>query len=155
MFSMITGICFDYDIFLLVRITEYRADGIDPAASVRNGLVSTGGIITAAGVIMAIAFGGLLGSALSQVNVMGLMMVTATLYDTFLARCIVNPAVMSLIGRYNWWPSALSQDDKTGYVRLRHWDEPGSKVEKRIAGQVDCGNCGHLDLLYHDTRTGA
>jgi hypothetical protein len=150
MFSMISGICLDYDIFLLVRITEYREDGLDPRSSVQEGLTSTAGIITAAGLIMAIAFGGLLFSKLSQVNVMGLMMVTATLYDTFLARCIVNPAVMSLIGRYNWWPSSLYQDShaSSAYVRLspESWSKQG-QVERRTGGIANCGDCCHLDLL--------
>jgi len=106
MFFMITGICFDYDIFLLVRITEHRSEGMDPTVSIQNGLISTGGIITAAGIIMAVAFGGLLFSAISELNVMGFMMVVATLYDTFISRSIVNPALMSFMGRYNWWPSA-------------------------------------------------
>lgn len=121
MFSMITGICSDYDIFLLVRIMEYRSAGMDPRTSIQKGLTSTGGIITAAGVIMAIAFGGLLFSSIPSVNVMGMMMVSAVLYDTFIARCIVNPAIMSLLGRYNWWPSQLSEDMPAlplGYLRL-------------------------------------
>merc|ERR1712110_842054 len=79
----------------------------NPRASIQAGLISTGGIITAAGVIMAIAFGDLLFSAISELNVMGFMMVVATLYDTFVARCVVNPALMSLLGRLNWFPSAL------------------------------------------------
>lgn len=139
MFSMITGICSDYDIFLLVRIMEYRTNGLSTRASVEKGLVSTGGIITAAGIIMAIAFGGLLFSAIPSVNVMGFMMVAAVLYDTFIARCIVNPAVMSLLGRYNWWPSSLCDNEAdipvpSGYLRLG-----GSKTAGgvRTCGQID------------------
>jgi uncharacterized membrane protein YdfJ with MMPL/SSD domain len=147
MFSMITGICSDYDIFLLVRIMEYRSAGVDPRTSVQKGLSSTGGIITAAGVIMAIAFGGLLFSSIPSVNVMGLMMVAAVLYDTFVARCIVNPAVMSLLGRYNWWPSRLSGD-----ISLQSWYMPLSsgkpsspprtngQMEGSLSRQVECGH---------------
>lgn len=112
-FFVIIGICLDYDIFLLTRVTEYRADGFGPRESIEKGLVATGGIITAAGVIMAIAFGGLLFSKVGQLNIIGFMMSLATLYDTFIARSVVNPAVMSLIGRHNWFPSKLS---KQGYT---------------------------------------
>merc|ERR1712217_606918 len=41
MFFMITGICFDYDIFLLVRITEHRSKGMEPLQSIQRGLIST------------------------------------------------------------------------------------------------------------------
>jgi uncharacterized membrane protein YdfJ with MMPL/SSD domain len=153
MFSMITGICSDYDIFLLVRIMEYRSNGMDTKQSVQKGLVSTGGIITAAGIIMAIAFGGLLFSAIPSVNVMGFMMVAAVLFDTFIARCIVNPAMMSLIGRYNWWPSPLSEDipAPAGYLRLSG-SKPlsGLRTVGQMKGQkntlIGGGNLDHLYL---------
>jgi len=108
-FFCLIGICLDYDIFLLTRVTEYRAQGMDPRVAIRKGVVSTGGIITAAGVVMAIAFGALVTSSLMQLAVMGFALVVAVLYDTFIVRSIVNPALMSLLGRWNWWPGELSK----------------------------------------------
>jgi len=108
-FFIIFGIGLDYDIFLLVRITELRAKGLSPTDAVREGLVSTGGIITAAGLVMACAFSGLLLSSMFQQAMFGFMVSTAVLYDTFIARSIVTPAGMSLLGYANWWPSQLSQ----------------------------------------------
>jgi uncharacterized membrane protein YdfJ with MMPL/SSD domain len=115
-FFIVTGIGLDYDIFLLVRVTELRGKGLEPQAAIQEGLVATGGIITAAGMVMAFAFAGMLVSDMVQENTFGFMMVTAVLFDTFIARSIVNPAGMSLLGYWNWWPSGLSkpglQDDK-------------------------------------------
>lgn len=107
-FFIITGFGLDYDIFLLVRVTELRGKGQDPQSAVREGLVSTGGIITAAGLVMVFAFSGMLFSELVQGSMFGFMMVLAVLFDTFVARSIVNPAGMSLLGHWNWWPSKLS-----------------------------------------------
>mmetsp|Transcript_132551 Transcript_132551/g.243338 ORF Transcript_132551/g.243338 Transcript_132551/m.243338 type:complete len:463 (-) Transcript_132551:29-1417(-) len=109
LFFVITGFGLDYDIFLLVRVTELRGRGYEPRKAIQKGLVSTAGIITAAGFVMIIAFSGMCMSALQQENVFGLAMVIAVSYDTFIARSIVSPAVMSLLGYANWWPSALYQ----------------------------------------------
>ena len=59
-FSIMVGLSLDYDVFLVSRIVEYRAEGKSDRESVLLGLAKTGRIITAAGIIMAIAFFGLL-----------------------------------------------------------------------------------------------
>jgi len=106
-FSMVVGICLDYDIFLLSRIAEKREEGMSPDEAIRQGLCETGGIISAAGLIMAIAFGGLMFTSMLLVNLIGFYMVFAVLYDTFLVSCFLSPALMSLLGRFHWYPSAL------------------------------------------------
>jgi RND superfamily putative drug exporter len=108
-FFIITGVGLDYDIFVLVRITEYRGKGKDPIVAIQEGLISTGGIITAAGFVMILAYSGMLFSELIQATMFGFMMVLAVLYDTFIARCIVVPTGMSLLGYMNWWPSELAR----------------------------------------------
>lgn len=82
-----------------------------PQQAIQDGLVSTGGIITAAGMVMACAFGGMLFSSMFQEAMFGFMICSAVLYDTFIARSLVTPAGMSLLGYCNWWPSPLSWPD--------------------------------------------
>eukprot|EP01006_Ploeotia_vitrea_P052094 TRINITY_DN67651_c4_g1_i2.p1 TRINITY_DN67651_c4_g1~~TRINITY_DN67651_c4_g1_i2.p1 ORF type:complete len:885 (-),score=13.74 TRINITY_DN67651_c4_g1_i2:623-3025(-) len=103
-FSIIVGIALDYDIFLLVRIKEFYDLGWDTKPAILRGLCKTGGIITAAGVIMAIAFSGLLFSDIGAMNQLSFYMVFAVLFDTFVIRSLVVPAAMSLLDDYNWWP---------------------------------------------------
>jgi uncharacterized membrane protein YdfJ with MMPL/SSD domain len=67
-FSILVGLGLDYDIFLLTRIVEFRDQGYTEKASIMMGLCKTGGIITAAGIIMAIAFSGLLFSSEMLLN---------------------------------------------------------------------------------------
>jgi len=114
-FFIIFGIGLDYDIFLLVRITEIRARGAAPQQAIQEGLISTGGIITAAGLVMACAFGGMIFSAMFQEAMFGFMICIAVLFDTFIARSIVTPAGMSILGYWNWWPSRLSKRDMADY----------------------------------------
>lgn len=106
-FSIIVGLCLDYDIFLLTRTMEETAMHGDTKAGIRFGVVRTGSIITTAGIIMAFAFGGLLFSNIATMNQLGFFLVAAALYDTFVSRCIVTPSMMSLFGDRNWWPGPL------------------------------------------------
>eukprot|EP00049_Salpingoeca_infusionum_P022360 m.6295 g.6295 ORF g.6295 m.6295 type:complete len:854 (+) comp5144_c0_seq1:67-2628(+) len=106
-FSVLVGLGLDYDVFLLSRIVEYRRNGYSDHDSILFGLARTGGIITAAGIIMAIAFVGLLFSAEAVLNQLSFFLVLAVLVDTFIIRSAVVPALMRLIGRFNWWPSRV------------------------------------------------
>jgi uncharacterized membrane protein YdfJ with MMPL/SSD domain len=108
---IIMGIGLDYDIFVLVRITEFRGKGYDPQRAIQEGLISTAGIITAAGVVMVFAFSGMLAAGSLQGNMFGFMMCSAVIYDTFVARSIVVPAGMSILGYWNWWPSQLAKHE--------------------------------------------
>jgi len=113
-FSIVVGICLDYDIFLLSRVTEYRENKMNAREAIQLGLCNTGGIISAAGLIMAIAFAGLLFSSTLVVNGLAFYMVAAVLYDTLIVRCLLTPAAMGLLDRFNWWPSALASSNQEG-----------------------------------------
>ncbi len=106
-FSICVGLGLDYDIFLLTRIAEYRRSGLDDQRAVLMGLARTGRIITAAGGIMAVAFFGLLFSRVALLNQMSFFLVAAVLVDTLLIRTMVVPTIMSLCGRWSWWPARM------------------------------------------------
>ena len=85
--SILCGLALDYDVFLFARVYEYRAIANKPTRdSVILGVYKTGSIITAAGIIMAIAFCGLLSSAITSLNQVGFILVIAVLVDTFIIR---------------------------------------------------------------------
>ena len=107
MFSVIIGFGLDYDIFLLTRILEYRESGLSEKDSILSGLAQTGSIITAAGLIMSIAFCGLLFSSLPALNQLSFFLVISVLVDTLLIRSVLVPCLMRLIGKLNWWPRKL------------------------------------------------
>lgn len=107
-FSVIVGVGLDYDIFLLTRVLEYRRAGLSESESVVAGLSQTGHIITAAGVIMAIAFSGLLLSTEAVLNQLAFLLVFAVLVDTFIVRSMLVPAVMAALGKLNWWPQKFA-----------------------------------------------
>jgi uncharacterized membrane protein YdfJ with MMPL/SSD domain len=68
---------------------------------------STGGVITAAGVIFAASMFAMLFASISTLVQAGFIIGTGVLLDTFLVRTITVPAMAVLVGQANWWPSRL------------------------------------------------
>lgn len=109
-FSIVVGLALDYDVFLIYRILEYRLEGYEHKSSVALGLDSTGGIITAAGVIMALAFGSLMFSSNPVLYQWSLLVTSAVLFDTFVVRSTIVPVLSGLSGSCCWWPRRLPDE---------------------------------------------
>jgi RND superfamily putative drug exporter len=97
----------DYNILLMTRLREEAgAKPLRPA--VRDALAATGGTITTAGVILAGTFAVLgVTSAGNDNRQFGFGVAAGILLDTFLVRTLLIPAVVVLLGRWNWWPGRL------------------------------------------------
>jgi len=100
----------DYNIFYFGRVFEYRKHGLSDMESIRRGLVSTGPVITTAGVIFAVEFMGMFYSATELNRQGGFVIVTGALFDTFIIRSVMMPAVLSLFPSSNWWPYRMPPD---------------------------------------------
>jgi uncharacterized membrane protein YdfJ with MMPL/SSD domain len=111
-FPIICGIALDYDLFLVIRILEFRKNGFSTKESVIRGSASTGTIITAAGVIQGLAFMGLLFSREPILNQLSFYLFISVLFDTFIVRTLLVPAIMGILGRANWWPLKLDPEDE-------------------------------------------
>jgi uncharacterized membrane protein YdfJ with MMPL/SSD domain len=94
-FSILVGLGLDYDVFLFSRVVEYRRMGYTDRASILKGVYKTGGIITAAGIIMAIAFTGPTMSNQLVLNEFGFMLCVAVLVDTFVVRYVFSVHLLS------------------------------------------------------------
>jgi putative drug exporter of the RND superfamily len=112
LFCIAFGLSMDYEVFLISRTREYwlasgqtRADNDE---SVALGLAHTGRVITAAAVIMAIAFAALIAAQVSFMRMFGVGLTVAILLDATLVRMVLVPAFMHVLGRANWWaPKSL------------------------------------------------
>jgi RND superfamily putative drug exporter len=98
----------DYNILLMTRVREEAREHTLQDALVRA-VGHTGGTITSAGLILAGTFTvlGIAGSN-GQARQLGFTIAFAVLLDTFYVRTLLVPAIATLLGRWNWWPSALS-----------------------------------------------
>ncbi|CAE6969538.1 actII-3 [Symbiodinium natans] len=105
--SVAIALGLDYDIFLVSRIVEFRLKGFTDSSSIVYGVASTGGIISGAGLIMALAFSGLFFSSKLLHQQLALLLVTSVLLDTFVVRTVLVPALMLSAGDWNWWPRKM------------------------------------------------
>jgi RND superfamily putative drug exporter len=103
LFSVLFGLSMDYNVFLLSRIRERFLRTRDNAGSVAFGLSHTGGIITGAALIMVAVFGGVALGKLTMMQQMGFGLAVAVLLDATVVRCLLVPAVMKLLGDWNWY----------------------------------------------------
>jgi RND superfamily putative drug exporter len=108
-FTIVYGLSMDYHFFILTRIKEARDRGLDSRAAVARGISVTAGTITSAAAIMVVVFAVFVTMKLSIVQQMGLGLAVAVFVDATIIRSILLPAVMRLLGDWNWYlPSFLS-----------------------------------------------
>ncbi|WP_460529686.1 MMPL family transporter [Flindersiella endophytica] len=102
-FAIAFGLSMDYEVFLLARMHEvWERDGDAPGA-IREGLATTGRVVTAAAAIMVVVFSSFLLSPDRMLKQFGLGLAVAVLLDALVIRCLILPAVMHLLGRWAWW----------------------------------------------------
>ncbi|MDX2691490.1 MMPL family transporter, partial [Streptomyces scabiei] len=106
MFCVAFGLSMDYGVFLLSRIKEEYDHSGDHVGSVRYGLQRTGGLITAAAVILAVVMIAIGTSRVTNTKMLGLGIALAVLMDAMVIRSLLVPAVMRLTGRATWWAPA-------------------------------------------------
>jgi putative drug exporter of the RND superfamily len=107
---------------------------------VSRAIAATGTTVTSAGLVLAGTFGVLAivaggGSSGGPVRDVGIGLGLGILMDTFLVRTLLVPSTVVLLGRWNWWPSRLSQartvPDAAAPPAVRSADE--------VAGQHENG----------------
>lgn len=97
------GLSVDYEVFLLSRIRERWLAGTGPRESVAEGLQRTGGIVTAAALVIGVVFAGFIFGGFAPIKAVGVGLVLAIALDATIVRMLLVPATMTLLGRRNWW----------------------------------------------------
>ncbi|WP_432973928.1 MMPL family transporter [Dactylosporangium sp. CA-233914] len=109
-FALVFGLSMDYEVFMLSRMREeWDATG-DNRRAVRAGITRTARVITAAAAIMVVVFAAFMFTRDLEIKQMGFMLGLAVLIDASLVRLLLVPALMRLMGSWNWWlPGRLSR----------------------------------------------
>jgi putative drug exporter of the RND superfamily len=103
MFAILFGLSMDYEVFLMTHVRErWRATG-DPHQAVIEGLAGTARVITSAALIMVSVFCAFIINGDPNIKQFGLGMAAAVAVDATVVRCLLVPAIMSLLGRAGWW----------------------------------------------------
>ncbi len=103
LFAMLFGLSMDYEVFLLSRMREEWDATHDNEHAVSHGLEQTGRIITAAAIIMIAAFVGFTAGSFVGLQEFGIGLSAAILFDATVVRALLVPALMKLLGRWNWY----------------------------------------------------
>ncbi|MFE1249537.1 MMPL family transporter [Streptomyces sp. NPDC058766] len=103
MVGVVFGLAMDYEVFLVTRMREAYVHGEKPTQAVVTGFRHGARVVTAAAVIMMAVFAGFIGSSDSMVKMIGFGLAIAVLFDAFVVRMAVVPAVLALLGRKAWW----------------------------------------------------
>jgi RND superfamily putative drug exporter len=100
---LLLGIGMDYNIFILTRIREESSKGKPLNEAIIHAIEQTGGIITAAAVILAGSLGALMLSSNLLLKELGFAFAVSILIDALVVRTYLVPAVMSVMGKWNWY----------------------------------------------------
>jgi putative drug exporter of the RND superfamily len=103
MFAILFGLSMDYEVFLMTHVREQWKETNDPHEAVVHGLASTARVITSAAMIMVSVFLAFVINGDPTVKQFGLGMAVAVAVDATVVRCVLVPAIMSLLGSSGWW----------------------------------------------------
>ena len=103
MFAILFGLSMDYEVFLVSRIREEYLKHGDTRRAVAEGLAKTARVITAAAAIMVVVFLAFLAAPDVFLKLFGVGLASAIFLDATVVRMVLVPAVMQLLGKYNWW----------------------------------------------------
>ncbi|AGL16015.1 MMPL family transporter [Actinoplanes sp. N902-109] len=103
-FVFLVALGVDYNIFLGARIREESRRMGTPRGTL-HGLSVTGGVITAAGIVLAASFAALAQLPSVQLTEIGTSVALGIMLDTLLVRTVLVPASILILGEKSWWPS--------------------------------------------------
>jgi RND superfamily putative drug exporter len=102
-FAFLFGLSMDYEVFILSRVREeYDRTGSTDAALI-EGLGRTGRLVTSAALILFLAFASLASAPNTEIKVLATGLGFGILLDATIVRALLLPALVSLLGNWNWW----------------------------------------------------
>ncbi|MET7339194.1 MMPL family transporter [Nonomuraea sp. NPDC005650] len=128
--GMIFGLAMDYEVFLVSRMREAYVNGEPAGQSVVTGFRRSARVVVAAALIMIAVFSGFVGADLAMIKMIGFSLAAAVLFDAFVVRMALVPALLALLGERAWslprWLDRL----------LPHVDLEGAALRRRYTTQT-------------------
>ncbi|MFD3411234.1 MMPL family transporter [Streptomyces cyaneofuscatus] len=129
MVGVVFGLAMDYEVFLVTRMREAYVHGESPGQAIVTGFKHGARVVTAAAVIMMAVFAGFIGSSEQMIKMIGFSLAIAVLFDAFVVRMAIVPAVLALLGGKAWWlPRWLDR-------ALPNVDVEGEKLQKQLTDE--------------------
>jgi len=103
-FAVVFGLSMDYEVYTVSRVDEEYTGGDDAPTAVVDGLGAAARMVVAAASIMFFVFAAFVINDNVVLKMFGLGLAVAILLDVFIARMVLLPSVLRLLGRAAWWP---------------------------------------------------
>ena len=101
--GVLFGLAMDYQLFIASGMREAFVHGTPARTAVVAGVRGARAVVIAAAIIMISVFGGFVFSHLAMIRPLGFGMAVGVLFDAFVVRLLLMPALMHLLGRSAWW----------------------------------------------------
>ncbi|MFN2483846.1 MAG: MMPL family transporter [Candidatus Limnocylindria bacterium] len=102
-FAFLFGISMDYQVFILSRMREAFDRTGSTETAVVEGIGRTGRLVTSAALILGLAFVAMSAGPGTEVKMFATALGGGILLDATLIRGVLAPALVALLGRWNWW----------------------------------------------------
>ncbi|TFH99069.1 MMPL family transporter [Micrococcus lylae] len=103
MIGVLFGLAMDYQLFIASGMREAYAHGKPAREAVLSGLRAGRSVVIAAAIIMVSVFGGFIFAHDAMIRPIGFGLTVGVLFDAFVVRLLLMPAVMHLLGPAAWW----------------------------------------------------
>ncbi len=109
-FAFLFGLSMDYEVFILARMREEYDTTHSTSGAIVEGLGRTGRLVTSAALILFLSFLALASAPSTDIKVLGTALGFGILLDATIVRALLVPALVSLLGQYNWWlPAGIAR----------------------------------------------
>ncbi|MEX2290542.1 MAG: MMPL family transporter [Mycobacteriales bacterium] len=123
-FAFLFGLSMDYEVFILSRMREEYDRSGSTRTAVVEGLGRTGRLVTCAALILFLAFTALASAPGTDIKILATALGVGILIDATIVRALLVPALVSLLGEWNWWlPSWLAR---------ALWVEPSPRIPEPL-----------------------
>ncbi|MFD5714241.1 MMPL family transporter [Streptomyces pharetrae] len=145
LFVVLFGLSMDYHVFVVSRIREAALKGATVKDAVREGITRSAGVVTSAAIVMVGVFAIFGTLSMVEFKQLGVGLAAAILLDAVVIRVFVLPALMTALGKWNWWPGdrsagrrgqhAAGSDDDTRQLRPVPAAQPHYAGQQHYSGQ--------------------
>nr|WP_306454390.1 MMPL family transporter [Streptomyces sp. TLI_235] len=101
--GVLFGLAMDYEVFLVSRMHEHFEHTGNAGEAVAHGVAKSGRVVVAAALIMMVVFGGFVFTDDPVIKSLAFSLAFGVLFDAFVVRLTIVPAVMALLGHRAWW----------------------------------------------------
>jgi putative drug exporter of the RND superfamily len=102
-FAFLFGLSMDYEVFMLTRMREAYDETGSTDKAIELGLARTGKLVTSAALVLMFAFLVLSTSPGYEIKPLAIGLAAGIIFDATVIRALLVPALMKLLGNWNWW----------------------------------------------------